>query len=72
MKREDSWITLGSFHQTETTELSITNEHGVVAFNIKVESMKIESNFIYIRYHLKQNDEIIDILVFECWWEPEV
>ncbi|WP_240920511.1 DUF1934 family protein [Erysipelothrix sp. HDW6A] len=71
MKRHDTWLTQSVFHKSERTELIVSNEHGIVKFDVDVVSMRREENLLYIKYHLSQNNQHVDELEFECIWEPE-
>lgn len=72
MKRHGLWLTQALFDKHNPTELLVSNEHGLLKFDIEVAEWIQEDDSLYLRYHLKHGDDKIDTLSFECRWEPEV
>lgn len=71
MKRMGSWTTLGSFVQDGASQLNVVSKEGTLTFNVDIIQFDRCASSIYVHYHLKQGEEIVDTHRFECSWETE-
>lgn len=70
--RKDRWITHGEFDINEMTQMHIVNEHGTIIVNIQTVDILVEKNQFYMKYHLIQDNQIVDVHELQCTWDAEV
>ncbi len=72
LRRNDRWITQGEFDLKEMTQLHIVNEHGTIIVTIQTVDLLVENGQFFMKYHLIQDDQIIDVHELQCTWDAEV
>lgn len=72
LRRKDQWITQGEFDIKHKTDMKIINEHGTVILDIETLDFKVDRSQFFMKYHLIQNHQIIDVHEFKCTWDAEV
>lgn len=71
LNRKSDWTTQASFSSVDTSSARIISSEGEINFGVNVLEISIKENSIYIKYEMKQADELIDTHIFNCVWTKE-
>lgn len=71
LNRKSDWTTQASFSSVDTSSARIISSEGEIYFGVNVLEISIKENSIYIKYEMKQADELIDTHIFNCVWTKE-
>ena len=71
LNRKSYCTTQASFSSVDTSSARIISSEGEINFGVNVLEISIKENSIYIKYEMKQADELIDTHIFNCVWTKE-
>lgn len=71
LNRKSDWTTQATFSSVDTSSARIISSEGEINFGVNVLEISIKENSIYIKYEMKQADELIDTHIFNCVWTKE-
>jgi len=71
LNRKSDWTTQATFSSVDTSSARIISSEGEIYFGVNVLEISIKENSIYIKYEMKQADELIDTHIFNCVWTKE-
>lgn len=71
LNRKSDWTTQASFSSVDTSSARIISSEGEINFGVNVLEISIKEDSIYIKYEMKQADELIDTHIFNCVWTKE-
>ena len=72
LKRQNQWVTVGSFVLDEQTTLQVVNEHGTLVMDVITHDIVLSKNQFYMKYDLIQEGQVIGSHEYKCEWDVEV
>lgn len=71
MQRDHEWITQMIFTKGKGSSAKVISQEGELRFNINVVKLEIDSQRLYVKYQLLQDNALIDTHTYFVEWRKE-
>lgn len=72
LKRQNQWVTLGTFVPNTTTTMHVVNEHGTLVMDVITHDVVLSKHQFYMKYDLIQEGHVVGSHEYKCEWDVEV